>query len=68
MVAAAAVLIALLLLGLPNGDRTALPLGASIGDVLAVEEPEWGWVADNRGRRSRFRRWSGFAEGAIMNY
>lgn len=32
--------------GGPNGDRTALPPGGSIGDVLAVDEPVWGWVAD----------------------
>lgn len=28
--------------GLPNGDRTVLPAGASIGEVLAVDEPESG--------------------------
>lgn len=33
--------------GFPNGDRTALPAGASIGEVLAVEEPERGWGAEN---------------------
>ena len=29
-------------LGSPNGDRPALPAGGSIGDVLAVEEPDLG--------------------------
>ena len=28
--------------GNPNGDRSALPLEGSIGEVLAVEEPERG--------------------------
>lgn len=34
-------------LGFPNGDRTALPAGASIGEVVAVEEPDRGWEAEN---------------------
>lgn len=37
-------------LGFPNGDRTALPAGASIGEVLAVDEPDRGWEAENWGR------------------
>lgn len=37
-------------LGFPNGDLTALPAAASIGDVLAVEEPDRGWEAENWGR------------------
>lgn len=37
-------------LGFPNGDLTALPTGASIGEVLAVEEPDRGWEAENWGR------------------
>lgn len=28
--------------GAPNGDRTALPAAGSIGDVFAVDEPDWG--------------------------
>lgn len=28
--------------GLPKGDRTTLPAGASIGEVLAVDEPDRG--------------------------
>lgn len=36
--------------GFPNGDRTAVPVGASMGDVFAVEEPESGWEAENCGR------------------
>lgn len=33
--------------GLPKGDRTALPAGASMGEVLAVDEPDRGWEAEN---------------------
>lgn len=36
--------------GFPNGDRTEVPVGASMGDVFAVEEPESGWEAENCGR------------------
>lgn len=32
-------------LGLPKGERTVLPAGASIGEVLAVDEPESGCEA-----------------------
>lgn len=32
----------LLLPGFPNGDRTAGPAGGSIGDVLAVDDPDRG--------------------------
>lgn len=34
-------------LGFPNGDRTALPAGASIGEVVAVDDPDRGWEAEN---------------------
>lgn len=37
-----AVLILLLLCGFPKGDRTAVPAGASIGEVLAVDDPDRG--------------------------
>lgn len=33
---------AVLLPGFPNGDRPAVPGGGSMGDVLAVEEPDRG--------------------------
>ena len=59
--------IVILLPGLPKGDRTAVPAGASIGDVLAVDDPDRGWVAETCGRWLRFRWWSGLGEGAIMN-
>ena len=35
--------------GFPKGDRL-LREGGSMGDVLAVEEPDRGWVADICGR------------------
>ena len=36
-----------MLVGFPNGDRTALPVpdGGSIGDVFAVEDPDRDRVA-----------------------
>ena len=37
----------LLLPGFPNGNRTALPAGGSIGDVLAVDDPDRGCVAES---------------------
>jgi len=37
----------LLLPAFPKVDRTALPDGASIGDVLAVDDPDRGGGADN---------------------
>ena len=58
----------LLLAGFPKGDLTAVPLGGSMGDVLAVEDPDRGWVAEICGRWLRFIWWSGFGEGAIMYY
>lgn len=63
-----AVLMLLLLVGFPKGDRTAVLAGCSMGDVLAVDDPERGWVADICGRWLRFIWWSGFGDGAIMNY
>ena len=57
----------ILLPGFPKGDRTAVPAGASIGDVLAVDDPDRGWVAEICGRWVRLRWWSGLGEGAIMN-
>ena len=33
--------------GFPKGDFMAVPLGGSIGEVLAVDDPESGWVADS---------------------
>lgn len=62
-----AAFIVILLPGFPKGDRTAVPAGASIGDVLAVDDPDRGWVAEICGRWLRFRWWSGLGEGAIMN-
>lgn len=38
--------------GCPKGDRTA-PEGGSMGDVLAVDEPDLGCVAEMRGRLLR---------------
>ena len=37
----------LLFPGFPKGDLTAVPAGGSIGDVLAVEDPDFGWDADS---------------------
>lgn len=37
----------LLFPGFPNVERTAVPAGGSIGDVLAVEDPDRGWVAES---------------------
>ena len=37
-----AALIAVFPFDSPNGDRPALPAGGSMGDVLAVEEPDLG--------------------------
>lgn len=34
----------------PKGDRNALPLEGSVGEVLAVEEPERGKLADGVGK------------------
>ena len=34
----------------PNGDRNALPLEGSVGEVLAVEEPERGRLVAGFGR------------------
>ena len=42
-----AALILPLLTGFPNGDLTAVPAGGSIGDVLAVDDPDRGWVAES---------------------
>ena len=36
--------------GFAKGNLTAVPAGGSIGDVLAVEDPDRGWVADSCGR------------------
>lgn len=38
--------ILLIALGFPNGDRTALVEGSSIGDVFEVGDPDRGWLAE----------------------
>ncbi len=35
---------------IPKGDRRAFPLDGSVGDVLAVEDPERGRLVDDAGR------------------
>ena len=40
--AIAVAVLTLLLPGFPNGDRTAVPACGSIGEVLAVEDPDRG--------------------------
>lgn len=36
--------------GLPKGDRIGLFVGASMGDVLVVDDPDFDWFAESWGK------------------